>query len=127
MKSFLSDYFVVSFYESLNQVTQECEMDLVIRLWNFTQNKVQVRFRNSMYFGHDSRADLLKNFTGGLKGFDFSKMIQLFMDGPSANLKFLEVLKKSREESDFPKLIDIGSCNLHLVHGVFKTGAESTG
>ena len=38
--------FVVSFDESLNQVTQQWEMDLVIRFWNFTQDKVQVRFWN---------------------------------------------------------------------------------
>ena len=47
-------------------------------------------------------------------------MIQVSMDGPSVNLKFLEVLKKSREESDLPQLIDIP------VHGAFKTEAEST-
>ena len=44
-------------------------------------------------------------------------MIQVSRDGPSVNLKFLEVLKKSREESDLPKVIDIGSCNLHVVYG----------
>ena len=113
----LSDCFVVSFDESLNQVTQQCKMDLVIRFWNFTQNKIQVRFWNSVYFGHGTHVDLLKNFTDDLEGFDFSKMIQVSRDGPSVNLKFLEVLKKSREESDLPKVIDIGSCNLHVVYG----------
>ena len=43
------------------------------------------------------------------------------MDGPSVNLKFLEVLKKSREGSDLPKLIGIP------VYGAFKTEAELTG
>ena len=63
----LSDCFVVSFDESLNQVTQQCKMDLVIRFWNFTQNKIQVRFWNSVYFGHGTHVDLLKNFTDGLE------------------------------------------------------------
>ena len=109
-------------------MTQPCEMDLVIRFWNFTQNKVQVRFWNSMYFdsGHGTHVHLLKNFIDGLEGFNFSKMIQVSMDSPFVKLKFLEVLKKFREESDLTKLIDIGSCNLHVVHGAFKTGTEST-
>ena len=67
-------------------------------LWNFTQKKAQVRFWNSVYFGHGTHVDLLKNFNVGLEGFDFSKMIQVSMDGPSVNVKFLEVHKKSREE-----------------------------
>ena len=70
-------------------------MDLVIRFWNFTQDKVQVRFWNSVYFGHGTHVDLLKNFPDGLEGFDSSKMIQVSMDSPSVNLKFLEVLKKN--------------------------------
>lgn len=48
------------------------------------------------------------------------------MDAP-VNLKFLEILKKSREESDLPKLIVIGSCNLHVLYCFSKTGVESTG
>ena len=122
----LSDCFVVSFDESLSQVTQQCNMDLVIRVWDFTENKFQVRFWNSVFFGHGTHVDLLRNFSDGVEGFDLSKMIQVSMDGP-VNLKFLEVLKKSREESVLPKVIDIGSCNLHLVHGAFKTGVKSTG
>ena len=76
-----------------------------------------------MYFGHGTHVDLLKNFPDGLEGFDSSKMIQVSMDSPSVNLKFLEVLKKSREDIDLPKLIGIGSCSLHLAHGAFKSGA----
>ena len=37
------------------------------------------------------------------------------MDDLSVNLKFLELLKKSKEESDFPKLIDIGSSILGCI------------
>ena len=48
-----------------------------------------------MYFGHGTHVDLLKNFPDGLEGFDSSKMIQVSMDSPSVNLKFLEVLKKN--------------------------------
>ena len=30
-------------------------------------------------------------------------------------------------ESEFPSLINIGSCGLHVVHGAFKTGFQSVG
>ena len=47
------------------------------------------------------------------------------MDGPAVNHKFYESLRKQREESELPKMMDIGSCNLHILHGSFKAGIES--
>ena len=46
------------------------------------------------------------------------------MDGPSTNWKFYDHLVAHRSEHQLPKLVNIGSCSLHIIHGVFKTGAE---
>ena len=54
-------------------------------------------------------------------------MVQLSMDGPNKNLKFLQKLKEQRNELGFPELINLGSCNLHIIHGAFKTCAEVSG
>ena len=43
------------------------------------------------------------------------------------NWKFYNEVTKLREESGLPKLINIGSCNLHAVHGPLISGAESAG
>ena len=49
------------------------------------------------------------------------------MNGPSVNLKFLQELVKYQEELEIvEKMIDIGTCGLHVVHGAFKCGTEST-
>ena len=48
------------------------------------------------------------------------------MDRPSFNWCFLDLLQKRRTERELPALADIGSCNLHIVHRAFKTGAEAT-
>ena len=53
-------------------------------------------------------------------------MFKVSMDGPIANLKFLEKLQKDRLENEQHELINIGRCELHTIHGAFKTGAEST-
>ena len=42
------------------------------------------------------------------------------MDGPNSNLKFLSQMKKLRIEDELASLIDIGSCNLHVIDGAFK-------
>ena len=60
---------------------------------------------------------------------DSSNMLQNSMDGPSTNWKFLDQLIKARKDSnsDLPDLLNVGSCSLHIVHGAFKTGTQSTG
>ena len=62
----------------------------------------------------------------GLTGLDFSKQIQLLMDGPSVNWNVLSEIKKEREEAGLSKLVNIGSCNLHVVPGALKSATEST-
>ena len=53
-------------------------------------------------------------------------MMQVSMDGPAVNWKFYTPLQKYRSDCELHQLIDISSCGLHIIHGAFKTGAEST-
>ena len=48
------------------------------------------------------------------------------MDGLSVNIKFYTELVEMRDKVQLPSLIDIGICSLHVIHGAFKTGIEST-
>ena len=41
-------------------------MDILIRFWDNISNLVQVRYWNSMFLGHSTAADLIKNFNDGL-------------------------------------------------------------
>ena len=52
-------------------------------------------------------------------------MFQVSMGGPSTNWKFLDDLNKHRKDYQMPQLTNIGSCSLHVIHGVFKTAIES--
>ena len=48
------------------------------------------------------------------------------MDGPNVSLKFLNDAAKDRVANEQHELIFVGTCGLHVIHGAFKTGAEST-
>ena len=117
-----ADFLSVCFDESLNKATQNCEMDLVLRYWDNIENKVQVRYWNSMFMGHGAASDLFAKFNECLKGIDLTKLIQVSVDGPSVNWKFYKKVEKSWEEAELSKLVIIGSCSLHVVHGALKTG-----
>ena len=46
------------------------------------------------------------------------------MDAPNMNWKVLSDMKKEREEAGLNNLINIGSCNLHVVHGALKSAQK---
>ena len=73
-----------------------------------------------MFLGHATAADLRKKVDDGLAGLDLSKQIQLAMDGTNVNWKVLSDMKKEGDEAGLNNLVNIGSCNLHVVHGALK-------
>ena len=121
-----SPWYSISFDESLNKVVQESEMDLLVRYWGVNRNSVRCRYWESVFLAHISAVDLLDSYNTGLSGFDFSKQAQISMDGPNVNWKFLSLVEKERDEAELSKLLNIGSCNLHIVHNAFQVGTEAT-
>ena len=77
--------------------------------------------------GHTRPNDLVKAFNDGFNELDLNKLVQISMDGPNSNLKFLNEMKKLITEHEIASLNDIGSCNLHVIHGALKTGSECCG
>ena len=61
-----------------------------------------------------------------MKDLDENKLIQILMDGANVNLKMLQKISEARTANEFRHLMSIGSCGLHTVRGVFRTGAETT-
>ena len=119
----LADFYFISIDESMNSITPINQMDFLIRYWDSEANLVRVRFWNSSYLGQGTHKDVLEKSENSPTGLNPSKMIQVSMDGPSFNLKFLESLCNLRESEGIPGLIDIGVCQLHTMHGAFEIGA----
>jgi hypothetical protein len=120
------DFYVASFDEALNDVAQRGQMDIILRFWDSFINQVNTRYLSSMFLGHATAAELEKNLKDGLAPLSEKKLIQISMDGPNVNLKLLNDMRSNRGESD-RKLIDIGTCGLHVVHGAFQTGHTASG
>ena len=69
-----SDCFVISFDESLNDYTQNCQMDILIRNFDHVEDSVKVRYVDSKIFGHATHQDLFIHFTQALFKVDTNKM-----------------------------------------------------
>ena len=54
-------------------------------------------------------------------------MVQVSMDGSSVNWKLNDSIVEERNQNDnYPDLIEIGSCSLHVVHGALRSGVQKT-
>ena len=49
-------------------------------------------------------------------------LLALESDGPNVSKAILKEVNKYLVEAKLPKLVDIGSCNLHVVHNGFGKG-----
>ena len=114
------------FDESLNEIVQQSEMDLFVRFWDINRHKVSFRFYYSRFLGGTTHLDVFSSLEDAVKKSDATRMTQVSMDGPNTNFKVLDEYQKKRVEGDLPYFIDIGTCNLHTVHGAFETGATKS-
>ena len=78
-----SGCFVISFDESLNDYTQNCQTDILIRYFDHVENIVTVCYLDSESFGHATHQDLFIQFTQALFKIDTNKTFQVSMDEPN--------------------------------------------
>ena len=120
--------YVVCFDEALNKVIQRGQMDIVVRFWDNDLKQVSSRYLNSVFLGHSRATDLLTKFNEGLVSLPTANLLQVSMDGPSVNWKFLETLKDSRHQHQQDRqLLELGSCGLHVIHGALQSGHSAAG
>lgn len=121
----MTDYFAISFDESTNKVAQKGQMDLVVRFW--THDRIETRYLTSCFLLDATAVGLLEGFKQSLNDLNINlhKIIQVSMDGPNVNLKFLNDLNTHLDTSpERVKLIEIGTCSLHIVNNSFKNGVK---
>lgn len=121
------EHFVAGFDESLNKICQKGQMDVMIRFWSDKDNEVCTRYYGSVFLGHATAADLLDGFLKALSGLDVKKLMQVSMDGPNVNKKFLQDLKLYlKGDPSMPIILNLGTCGLHTLHNSYKAAIKKT-
>lgn len=117
--------FVISFDESFNQELQQEQMDFYVRY--FRRDRVESRYLTSAFLGHTTAEHLKLKFDEATQHIDVKKLVQISMDGPNVNWKLLDTIAEERNSNEqYPSLLDVGSCSLHVVHGAFRSGMNKT-
>ena len=102
-------FFVACFDEALNKVAQKGQMDIVIRFWDCSVKQVSTRYLTSVFLGHAMAKNLEEKFKEALTALNLKKLVQISMDGPSVNWKFLSSFAAStRPDACDPVLFDLG-------------------
>ena len=78
-----------------------------------------------MFRGHGGHRNFLKHFDVVATGLDGGRLYKVFLDGASANEFYQEIII-TRQVELLHMLIDIGTCNLFIVHGALKTEVEKS-
>lgn len=103
-------------------------MDIIVRFWCKSTNKVISCYLTSCFLEHTTAIDLLEALKIVLKNFDLNKMIQLSMDGPYINIKVLKTLKM--ELANAPNInrviLDLGTCGIRTLHNSFKVAIQTS-
>ena len=90
-----------------------------------SENQICVCYLDSKFMAHGTANDLLTNLDVVNNVDGGYHIIQSSMDGPSTNWKFFEMLQKDRIEKELHESNQHWILQLAIIHGAFKTVAES--
>ena len=101
-------------------------MDLIVRYWSSTHNKVWVSYYTSLMFGHAEGTTVASKMMAQFKedNMPIHNLRTLVRDGPNVNKTIFRMMEENIKEEckDFPGFVDPGSCILHTVHNAFGKG-----
>lgn len=117
--------YTLLFDESLNELLQEKQMDIHVRFWE--KKRVEAMFLHSEFLGHATAEDLYDKLTPLFAKMSKQKLLHLSMDGPYVNLKLRQLLEDDFKTTTTVKMLDIGTCGLHVLHNAFRNGCSASG
>ena len=118
-------------YDETTQAQVKKQMDMHIRYWSTTHNEVWCRFYKALFFGHAEGVKVANAIFSSLKEdkIGMNKLVTLGSDGPNVNKTiWRELQSKIRGlEPNFRNFVDVGTCNIHVMHNGFAKGLEKYG
>ena len=113
-------------YDETTTTQNKRQMDLHLRYWSESSSQVESKYYSSLLFDHAEGkvvADaIMEQLT--LDGVEVKRLSALGSDGPNVNKTVFRTIDASLKESGFPGLVNVGTCNLHVVHNSFGKALE---
>ena len=84
LKLFPSKY-VICFDDAFNEISKKGQMDIVIKFWGSSMNKLCFRYLFSSCLGHSAAEDIMNKFLEASSEMKLCNLMQVSMDGPNVN------------------------------------------
>lgn len=124
-----SSLYTVHYDETTNTKNMK-ELQVRVRFWHTERQEVQCHHLETFFIGQ-ATGDILHEYI--LKavdnaGLSLQNMLMLSSDGPNVNKKVWRLVNEAVKTSRSGKsLIDIGTCNIHIMHNAFLKGLQEHG
>lgn len=115
--------------ETTSKANNQKEMQIKILYWSKSKNEICARHLQTFYIQHAKAEDLLDKLNAVIINYKLNNrnLISLSSDGPNVNKKVFRLLNMELISLRNSGLIDIGTCNLHVVNNAFLAGLQEFG
>lgn len=120
--------FTVGYDETPNAQVHN-QLDIHIRYWTETKGEVVDRYLKTVMLGHGYASTISSAIISALEENNLllSKCVALSSDGPNVSKAVWKTINQTLIETNNHGLVDISTCNLHVVHNSFGKGLEVYG
>jgi len=121
-------YYTLIYDETTNAEGAK-ELQCAIRYWSDAVNEVVVHLLETFFIGTATGQILEEYIMKALNNgnIPIEKLLMLGSDGPNVNKKVFKLVNENVKIIRGKSLIDIGTCNIHIIHNSFLKGLQCMG
>lgn len=121
-------HYTLCFDETTNDASQK-ELQTSIRYYSERQKRIQEFHLETFFIENGKGETIVKYLFLSLDNakLPFERLLTLSRDGPNVNKKVFRLMNEEFKKKTGKKLIDVGSCDIHIIHNGFKKGLDKYG
>ena len=114
--------FVLCFDKQTNDLNKK-QLNIYFRYWNSQKGLVVTRDYRTVSLDHAQATVVVHGILDSFRtdSIDSSKMLMLSRDSPNVNKTVEKIINDAMKKVN-TELLNIGTCNLHVIHNGFKAG-----
>lgn len=116
-------------YDEATTTGGKKQLDLHIKYFSPQKNEVATRFFQTFCVGHATSQILSDKILDSINdnGLQLQNLLALESDGPNVNKGVWQAVNEKVKNAGSSGLLNIGTCNLHVVHNSFEKGIKEYG
>lgn len=121
-------FYCLSFDETTNNANAE-ELQVIVTYWSKSKNLVLHHHLQTFFIGSATAEIIVEKLNEAIDNSNLprSNLLMLGMDGLNVNKKVQRLMNEELKEYRCKPLLDIGSCNIHILHNAFEKGINIFG